>query len=158
MFITNLYWGVLETKGYTLFSFPGKLWLPLKRFQLSLRWQKIKDHHPNSTAAAPNWGQRGLIDTWQLWLSSMFWDFYSLFLSVCDLCVSLCVCVYLCVCICVCVYVCVCVRASARWVGLCALAGKAPARTMFTNPGCDQSHLRSLLLPLYVYTTFRYFW
>ena len=71
------------------------------------------------------------------------------FVCVCLVCVL--------VCICMCVSVCVYVRASARWVGLCALAGKAPTGTMFTNPGCDQSHLRSLLLSLYVYTTFQYF-
>ena len=55
------------------------------------------------------------------------------------LCVSVCVCVCLCPCVLVSVSV---YKISALW-------------TMFTNPVCDQSHLRSLLLDVYTEETFQ---
>ena len=67
----------------------------------------------------------------------------SLFVSVC-VCVTfgkLCMCLSVSLCACVCVSVC---KISALW-------------TMFTNPVCDQSHLRSLLLDVYTEETFQKF-
>ena len=91
--------------------------------------------------------------------------------SVCvsqSLCVSVCVCVTfgkLCLCLsvslcaCVCVSLCLCVLVS---VFVCVLVSVSVCKisalwTMFTNPVCDQSHLRSLLLDVYTEETFQKF-